>query len=101
MLMSRYGREYSIAAMENHDDLVSPRITSRLVVATPDPGHVDLYLYEIAKAYNVDWKPDSVIQAEREAAEKAEPEATEAPVEETTPTAAAAADKEKRETSQG
>lgn len=31
---------------------------SRLSIAQPPESHVDLYLYEIAKTYGVDWRPE-------------------------------------------
>ncbi|GAA5903554.1 Ist1p [Sporobolomyces salmoneus] len=57
MLMSKAGRDYSIAAIDNIDGIVPGRITSKLTVQTPPTELVDLYLYEIAKAYSVDWRP--------------------------------------------
>lgn len=57
MLMSKAGRDYSIAAIDNIDGLVPERITSKLTVKAPPTELVDLYLYEIAKAYSVDWRP--------------------------------------------
>ncbi|GAA5888649.1 hypothetical protein JCM16303_005300, partial [Sporobolomyces ruberrimus] len=50
MLMSKAGRDYSIAAIDNLDGIVPERITSKLIVQAPPTELVDLYLYEIAKA---------------------------------------------------
>ncbi|GAA5855486.1 hypothetical protein JCM5353_008895 [Sporobolomyces roseus] len=58
MLMSKAGRDYAIAAIDNTDSLVPERITSKLRIETPPTELVDLYLYEIAKAYSVDWRPE-------------------------------------------
>jgi len=53
LLMHKYGREFSLAVMENRDGCVSKRILSKLSVDTPPPALVDGYLKEIAKAYGV------------------------------------------------
>ncbi|GAA6003193.1 Ist1p [Rhodotorula paludigena] len=58
MLMSKGGRDFAIACIDNEDGIVPERITSKLRVETPAPELVDLYLYEIAKAYAVDWRPE-------------------------------------------
>ncbi|GAA6061413.1 hypothetical protein JCM10212_004471 [Sporobolomyces blumeae] len=60
MLMSKAGRDYAIAAIDNVDGIVPERITSKLVIATPPKQLVDSYLYEIAKAYGVDWQPEGI-----------------------------------------
>ncbi|KAF9486356.1 DUF292-domain-containing protein, partial [Pholiota conissans] len=53
ILMHKYGREFSIAVMENRDGCVSKRVVSKLSNDTPAPALVDAYLKEIAKAYGV------------------------------------------------
>ncbi|BGP38551.1 Vacuolar protein sorting-associated protein ist1 [Rhodotorula kratochvilovae] len=58
MLMSKGGRDFAIACIENEEGIVPERVTSKLVVQTPAPELVDLYLYEIAKAYAVEWRPE-------------------------------------------
>lgn len=55
ILMHKYGREFSIAVMENRDGCVSNRVMSKLSIATPAPALVDAYLREIALAYGVPW----------------------------------------------
>ncbi|KAJ6520255.1 regulator of Vps4 activity in the MVB pathway-domain-containing protein [Mycena sanguinolenta] len=56
ILMHKYGREFSVAVMENSNGCVSERVRLRkLVNATPSPELVDAYLHEIAKAYGVNW----------------------------------------------
>jgi len=53
--MHKYGREFSIAVMENRNGCVSSRVMSKLSTATPAPALVDAYLREIALAYGVPW----------------------------------------------
>lgn len=70
--MHKYGREFSIAVMENRDGCVSNRVSlinleyfrllrcslkvmSKLSTAMPAPALVDAYLREIALAYGVPW----------------------------------------------
>ncbi|KAK4058356.1 Vacuolar protein sorting-associated protein ist1 [Microbotryomycetes sp. JL221] len=60
MLMSKGGRDFAIAAIDNEDNCVPERITSKLVIAQPPQKLVDMYLFEIAKAYLVDWQPEGV-----------------------------------------
>lgn len=51
--MNHYGREFGLKCIENKDDIVPKRITDKLVIHTPSKELVDLYLFEIAKAYGV------------------------------------------------
>ncbi|KAH9824006.1 regulator of Vps4 activity in the MVB pathway-domain-containing protein [Melampsora americana] len=53
ILMNRYGRDYTISVMENRDNLIPSRITSKLNLSTPSIKLVEMYLNEIAKAYNL------------------------------------------------
>ncbi|KAF7337604.1 hypothetical protein MSAN_02233700 [Mycena sanguinolenta] len=55
ILMHKYGREFSVAVMENRDGCVSERVVRKLVNVTPSSELVDAYLHEIAKAYGVEW----------------------------------------------
>jgi hypothetical protein len=78
ILMHKYGREFSVAVMENRDGCVSDRVSRnhlpspltllctdldahdskvvrKLVIATPQAHLVDAYLEEIARAYGVNW----------------------------------------------
>ncbi|GAA5967040.1 hypothetical protein JCM11641_000421 [Rhodosporidiobolus odoratus] len=57
MLMSKGGRDFAIACVDNIDNVVPDRVTSKLIVAPPAPELIDLYLFEIAKAYSVEWRP--------------------------------------------
>ncbi|KAK4051897.1 Vacuolar protein sorting-associated protein ist1 [Microbotryomycetes sp. JL201] len=60
MLMSKGGRDFAIAAIDNENNCVPERITSKLVIARPPDELVDMYLFEIAKAYSVDWTPENM-----------------------------------------
>ncbi|OZJ02485.1 hypothetical protein BZG36_04361 [Bifiguratus adelaidae] len=55
-LVSKYGKDFTLAAMDNVDGVVNPRIVSKLRVETPDAFLVDCYLEEIAKTYHVKWR---------------------------------------------
>ncbi|KAK0466319.1 DUF292-domain-containing protein [Desarmillaria tabescens] len=55
ILMHKYGREFSIAVMENRDGRVSDRVVRKLDINMPSPELVNAYLAEIAKAYGVSW----------------------------------------------
>jgi vacuolar protein sorting-associated protein IST1 len=75
MLMHKFGREFSLAVMENKDGCVSERVcvhilrfpapdkrllphtqvVKKLVIETPTPSLVDAYLEEIAKGYGIEW----------------------------------------------
>ncbi|KIJ54223.1 hypothetical protein M422DRAFT_25164 [Sphaerobolus stellatus SS14] len=60
ILMQKFGREFSIAVMENRDGCVNDRVMKKLVVATPDQILVNAYLAEIARGYGIDWTPPPV-----------------------------------------
>ncbi|GAA6037223.1 hypothetical protein JCM8097_008629 [Rhodosporidiobolus ruineniae] len=79
MLMSKGGRDYSIAAIDNVDGIVPERVTSKLIVAPPSPELIDLYLYEIAKAYSVDWRPQGFPDPNAPVEEAAPPAASPVP----------------------
>ncbi|ETS59934.1 hypothetical protein PaG_05915 [Moesziomyces aphidis] len=53
MLMAKFGREFAQDVMDNTDSCVPERVMSKLLVDTPDPKLVDLYIFEICKAYDV------------------------------------------------
>ncbi|PVF93813.1 DUF292-domain-containing protein [Serendipita vermifera] len=57
MLMHKFGREFSLAVMENKDGCVSPRVMRKLTVDTPPAALVEAYLEEIAKGYGVPYTP--------------------------------------------
>ncbi|OCH88760.1 DUF292-domain-containing protein [Obba rivulosa] len=55
LLMHKYGRDFSIAVMENRDSCVSERVLKKLNMDMPPPSLVDAYLAEIAKGYGIKW----------------------------------------------
>lgn len=69
LLAEKYGKEFTLQAVENHDGKVAARVSDRLKVEPPPKGLVDAYLSTIAEAYNVDWPPGT--RAKRQAAEEA------------------------------
>ncbi|KAI0361089.1 DUF292-domain-containing protein [Trametes cingulata] len=85
ILMHKFGREFSIAVMENKDGCVSERVTRKLDISTPSPALVDAYLGEIAKGYGVPWSPrkedndddgpEGGVKQSSEESEKTEPSA--------------------------
>lgn len=56
--MSKYGRDFSLAALENKENCVNERVLNKLRVDTPSPDLVNRYLVEIARSYNVQWSPN-------------------------------------------
>ncbi|KAL0951788.1 hypothetical protein HGRIS_008458 [Hohenbuehelia grisea] len=68
LLMHKYGREFSIAVMENRDGCVSDRIMRKLTSAAPDANLVEAYIGEIAHAYGVEWSPPENADADASAA---------------------------------
>ncbi|KAI8335042.1 regulator of Vps4 activity in the MVB pathway-domain-containing protein [Chlamydoabsidia padenii] len=63
-LGAKFGKEFLLAAMENTDDVVSPRVLTKLQVNAPDPFLVERYLEEIAKTYDVSWQSDILVHEE-------------------------------------
>ena len=59
--MSRFGREWAISVMDNTFAHVSPRILSKCKTGTPDKEWVELYLFEIAKTYQLAWRPEGML----------------------------------------
>ena len=72
LLAEKYGKEFTLQAMENSDGKIPARVVDRLKVEPPPRELVDAYLSTIAEAYNVDWPPGS--KAKREAGEEGEDE---------------------------
>jgi hypothetical protein len=54
------GKDVGLAGTENRDGVVSDRVLSKLNLQTPSSELVDLYLFEIAKAYGLSWRPESM-----------------------------------------
>jgi len=57
ILMHKYGRDFSLAVMENRDSCVSDRVMRKIGIVTPSSELVDAYLYEIAKGYSIELSP--------------------------------------------
>ncbi|ODO00528.1 hypothetical protein L198_02847 [Cryptococcus wingfieldii CBS 7118] len=62
ILMHKFGRPFALSLLptEPPPDTVPARLTSKLALYQPTPELVDLYLWEIAKGYKVEWVPESV-----------------------------------------
>ena len=63
-LMSKFGREWAVSVMENTQGHVPSRVVDKCTAETPSKDWVDLYLFEIAKAYQVDWRPEGFVDLE-------------------------------------
>ncbi len=68
LLAEKYGKDFTLAAMENTDGRVSPRVAGRLRVEPPAEQLVEDYLATIAEAYGVDWPKGAKAKREAEAA---------------------------------
>lgn len=55
LLGEKYGKEFALAAMENTDGKVNPKVVKKLSVEPPKEELVVGYLEEIARAYGVEW----------------------------------------------
>lgn len=55
LLAEKFGKEFTLAAMENTDGKVSEKVLKKLSVKPPKPELVQGYLEEIAKAYGANW----------------------------------------------
>ena len=64
LLAEKYGKEFTLQAVENSDGKVAKRVVDRVKVEPPPKELVDAYLGTIAEAYNIDWPAGS--QAKRE-----------------------------------
>lgn len=69
LLAEKYGKEFTIVAVENRDGKVAKRVTDRLKVEPPPEELKEAYLSTIAEAYNIDWPPGT--KAKRAAEEAA------------------------------
>ncbi len=74
LLAEKYGKEFTLQAMENTDGKVAARVTERLRVEPPPKQLVEDYLAMIAEAYGVDWPPGTKARREAEEAAAAEAE---------------------------
>lgn len=68
LLAEKYGKEFTMTAMENSDGKVATRVTERLKVEPPPKKLVDAYLETIAEAYGIDWPPGTRAKRQAEAA---------------------------------
>lgn len=58
MLGSRYGKEMVRMAGDNEESKVGEKLVRKLSIEQPPETLVMVYLKEIAKAYNVKWRPE-------------------------------------------
>lgn len=74
MLMAKFGREFAQDVMDNRDGCVPERVMGKLGVETPDAKLVDLYIWEICKAYDVPFSsphlPETKVEEEEEGEEQ-------------------------------
>ncbi|MEE6500333.1 hypothetical protein FKM82_003746 [Ascaphus truei] len=63
-LCNKYSKEYGNLCRTNQIGTVSQRLMHKLSVETPPRILVERYLIEIAKNYNIQYEPDSVVMAE-------------------------------------
>ncbi|KAK4498036.1 hypothetical protein PRZ48_010692 [Zasmidium cellare] len=69
LLAEKYGKEFTMEAVENSDGKIPERIVRKLRVEPPKPELVEAYLETIADAYGVDYPPG--IKAKRQAEQAA------------------------------
>ena len=76
LLAEKYGKEFTLEAVENTDGKVSQRVLDRTKVEPPPKELVEAYLSAIADAYSIDWPPGTFAkrQAEAEAEDEEEDE---------------------------
>lgn len=81
LLKHRYGPEFAMAALQNTNGDVPDKIVKRCSVEPPSETLVDLYLLEIARAYEVKYSglPETEPEPEPEKPEKPEAEQPEEP----------------------
>ncbi|GAC99231.1 hypothetical protein PHSY_006831 [Pseudozyma hubeiensis SY62] len=76
MLMAKFGREFAQDIMDNKDGCVPERVMNKLLVEAPDAKLVDLYIFEICKAYDVPFSsphlPETKVEEDEEAEEQTE-----------------------------
>ncbi|KAJ1018835.1 hypothetical protein NDA16_004640 [Ustilago loliicola] len=80
MLMAKFGREFAQDVMDNKDSCVPERVMSKLLVDTPDAKLVDLYIFEICKAYDVAFSSPHLPETKVEEVEEEEEKEVEAEV---------------------
>lgn len=72
LLAEKYGKEFTLEAVENSDGKVSKRVLDRTKVEPPAKELVEAYLGAIAEAYGIDWPPGTHAKKAAEAAANAE-----------------------------
>ena len=61
LFTAKYGKEYAAEVVEHKEKYLNPRLLKMLTnTQVPDPSVIELYLKEIARAYNVEWIPRPV-----------------------------------------
>ncbi|TKA63213.1 hypothetical protein B0A55_10102 [Friedmanniomyces simplex] len=72
LLAEKYGKEFTLEAVENRDGKVAGRVADRLKVEPPSKELVEAYLSTIAEAYGIDWPRGTKarMKAEEEAGEE-------------------------------
>lgn len=72
LLAEKYGKEFTLEAVENSDGKVSKRVLDRTKVEPPSKELVELYLEAIAEAYGVDYPPGARAKKAAEAGKEDE-----------------------------
>ena len=67
LLAEKYGKEFTMEAVENSDKKVSQRVLDRTKVEPPSKELVEAYLAAIADAYGIDWPPGTFAKRQAEA----------------------------------
>ena len=67
LLAEKYGKEFTLEAVENSDGKVSQRVLDRTKVEPPAKELVEAYLSAIADAYGIDWPPGTFAKRKAEA----------------------------------
>jgi vacuolar protein sorting-associated protein IST1 len=68
LLAEKYGKEFTLEAVENSDGKVAQRVLDRTKVEPPAKELVEAYLSAIADAYGIDWPPGTFAKRKAEAA---------------------------------
>lgn len=66
ILVHKFGQEFALAAIQNHDGIIPEKVVKRCKYETPSEELTTLYLKEIARAYNVQFSASGDIDGEGE-----------------------------------